>query len=172
VPIEDVLDAYIDFKSAVTLAWVLILIGYEFVGNRRIVPLVDSGIYLFAVWNGSPELDFCAVNPVASVQVVVAHPLQEVLQVTLIWLEHPVQDCSLMQQVGKPSHMHGVEHIDFQENLVSNTVSKEGNTLDERYVANVYRLSIVCISAVRGGEGVINGGAEIQNVRVDWEESA
>jgi len=68
--------------------------------------------------------------------------------------------------------MHGVEHIDFQENLVSNTVSKEGNTLDERYVANVYRLSIVCISAVRGGEGVINGGAEIQNVRVDWEESA
>jgi hypothetical protein len=75
VPIEDVLDAYIDFEGAVTLAWVLILIAYEFIGDRRIVPLVDSGIYLFAVRNGSPELYFCAVNPVAPVQVVVAHPL-------------------------------------------------------------------------------------------------
>jgi len=75
VPIKNVLDAYIDFEGAVTLAWVLILIGYELVGNRRIVPLVDIDIYLFAVWNGSPELNFCAVNPAAPVQVVVAHPL-------------------------------------------------------------------------------------------------
>jgi len=87
--------------------------------------------------------------------------------VTLIWLEHPVQDCSLMQEIGESSHMHRVEHVDFQENLVSHTVSKEGNTLDKRYVANVYRLSIVCISAVRSGEGVVNGGAEVQDVRVD-----
>lgn len=80
---------------------------------------------------------------------------------TLVWLEHPVQDCSLMQEVRKPSHMHRVEHVDFQENLVSNTVSKKGNTLDERYVANVDRLSIVCIFAVGGGECVVNRGAEV-----------
>ena len=85
----------------------------------------------------------------------------------LIWLEDAVEDGALVQQVCEARHVEWVEHIDFQENLVSNTVSKEGYTLDKRYVANVDRLSIVCISAVRGGEGVVNGGAEVQNIRVD-----
>jgi hypothetical protein len=62
--------------------------------------------------------------------------------------------------------MHRIEHVDFQENLISNVVSKEGYALDERDMANVYRLPIVCVPSVGGGESVVDRSAEFEDVRV------
>lgn len=54
-----------------------------------------------------------------------------------VWLEYSVQDGALVQEVGKSGHVHGIEHVDLEEDLVSNVVSKERHTLDQRNVANV-----------------------------------
>jgi hypothetical protein len=79
VPVQDVLNTYIDLEGAVALTRILILIGHEFIRNRGIVPLMHSDIYLVTVWNGSSELYLAAVDVVTPVQVIIAHPLQEIL---------------------------------------------------------------------------------------------
>jgi hypothetical protein len=167
VPVENVLDAYVNFEGAVALTRVLIDIRHELIRNAGIVPLVNRGIYLVTVWNGPSELYFGAIDVVTPVQVVVAHPLQEILQMTLIWLEHLVQDCSLVQKIGETGHVHRIEHVDFQKGLVPNVVPKEGHAFDKRDVTDIKRLSIVCVAAVGVGEGMVNRGTKIEDVGVN-----
>ena len=52
--------------------------------------------------------------------------------------------------------MHRVEQIHLQEDLVSDTVSKERHALDECDVPHVDGLAIVGIAPVGGGEGMID----------------
>lgn len=57
----------------------------------------------------------------------------------------------MMQQIGEARHVYRVEHVDFEEDLVPDIVSKERHSLDEGYMTNIERLPIVSVSAVRQG---------------------
>jgi hypothetical protein len=50
--------------------------------------------------------------------------------VAFVGLKDPVQNGSLMQKIGEPGHVHGIEHVHLQEDFVSNAVPKEGDALD------------------------------------------
>jgi hypothetical protein len=71
-----------------------------------------------------------------------------------------------MQKIGESRHMHRIEHVDFQKGLVPDVVPKEGHALDEGDMANVYRLSIVCVTSVGGGESVVNRGTKVEDVGI------
>lgn len=54
-----------------------------------------------------------------------------------VWLENPVQDSTLVKEVGESGHMHRVEQVDFEEYFVSHMIAEERYTLDQRDVADV-----------------------------------
>jgi hypothetical protein len=74
----------------------------------------------------------------------------------LIRLQNAVHDGALVEQVGEPRHVERIEHIDLQEDLVSNTVPKKGHALDQCDVSDIDRLAVVWIAAVGGGERMVN----------------
>jgi hypothetical protein len=172
VAIHYILYAYVDFQRAVALARILVFFSNTVIWNGLIMPLVRRDVYLVAVGNWASELNFGAVDIVAAVQVVVTHPLQNVLKMALVWLEHAVHDSALMQQVRKSRHVQWVEHVHLEEHLVSNTVSKEWHAFDERDVTDIDRLSIVRIAAVGGSEGMVYRGAKGDDVCIDYSPSA
>jgi hypothetical protein len=73
--VEYIVNTDVDLKGTVTLAWVLILLGHEVVRDRSIMPLVDGSIYLIAIGNRPSKPHCCTVDIIASVQIVIAHPL-------------------------------------------------------------------------------------------------
>ena len=87
---------------------------------------------------------------------------------TFIGLEHAVHDGSLVEKVGEPCHMHRVEEVDFKEHLIADTVSVERHTFDERDVPDKDGLAIIGVPAVGGSEGMIDRGAQGEDVRINY----
>ena len=54
---------------------------------REVMPMVHRIGQVSTFWNGTPELDLFAVDVVTPITIVIAHPLCQVLQVTLIGLQ-------------------------------------------------------------------------------------
>jgi hypothetical protein len=96
VAVQDILNTYINFESAMTLPRVLVQLRYGLGRYGVAMPPVDCGIYAIAIWNRPPKLHLRAVDIGAAIYVVVAHPLKQVLQMALIRLKDTVQDCTLM----------------------------------------------------------------------------
>jgi hypothetical protein len=57
--------------------------------------------------------------------------------VAFVRLEYAIQNSTLVEEVGESGHVHGIEHVDFEKDLVSDVISEERHALDQRDVANV-----------------------------------
>lgn len=68
--------------------------------------------------------------------------------------------------------MHGVKHVDFQEDLISDAVSKERHALDKRDMPNIDRFAIIGVTSVGSSKGVVNGGTKRNDIGVDCMLSA
>jgi hypothetical protein len=123
------LNTDIDLQGAMTLSGILIGFCNRMRGYRSGVPFVRCDIYLIAIWDWESELDFRAVDIGTSVQIVIAHPLQQILEMAFVRLKDAIQNSSLVQEICKPSHMHGIEHIHLEEELVSYIVAVEWDPL-------------------------------------------
>lgn len=131
VSIHDILYTNVYFECAVTHARKLVVFRNEGTWNRRVVPFMCFDVDLLAVWDWAAKLNFGAIDVVATKQIVIAHPLQQKLQVTFIRLKDAIQDGSLVQQISEARHVHRIEHVDLEEHLVSNIVTKEWNSFDQ-----------------------------------------
>lgn len=85
----------------------------------------------------------------------------------LVRLKDAVEDGSLMQEIGEPCHMCGIQQIDFEKDLVADIVTIEWHTFDQGDMSNIDGLSIIGVSAICSGKRVVNRGAKTPHVRVD-----
>jgi hypothetical protein len=76
-----------------------------------------------------------------------------------------------MQQIGKARHDHRVEHVHLKEDLITNVVPKERDSLDQRDMANIDCLAIVGIPTICSGQGMVDGGAERLDIGGDCSKS-
>lgn len=86
-----------------------------------------------------------------AVQVVVAHPLRDVLHVTFVRLQRPFHYSTLMKKIGQTSDIKWVEEIDLEEKSIANMVTVERYSFDQGDVRNVRRLSIVGVATIANG---------------------
>ena len=109
------------------------------------------------LWDGTPKADSLARDYPATVQVVVAHPLQQVLEMAFVRLNDPCENGALDKKVGKPRHETGVAQVHFEEASVSNMVPVEGYSFDERDVGDItfYR-SVKRVFPERQRQRVVN----------------
>jgi len=128
------------------------------------MPPVPGSIDVVAIGNRGSKVHLGAVDVAASVQIVVAHPLQQILEVTFIWLKDAVQNSAVVEQIGKSSHMHRVEQVDFQEKPVSNIVTVKRYPFDKGDVSNIDRFPVVRIPAICCSECVIDGRSKAQDI--------
>ena len=75
----------------------------------------------------------------------------------LIRLDDLFHDCALPQKVCQASHVEWVQQIDFEEKLVADVITVEGNTLDETDVPDEGWFSLVHIAAVADCKGMVDG---------------
>ena len=87
--------------------------------------------------DGTSNADSLARDHPAAVQVVIAHPLQQVLKMAFVRLDNPCQNGALNKKVGKSRHEAGVAQVHFEEGSVSNMVPVEGYSFDERDVRDI-----------------------------------
>lgn len=113
-------------------------------------------IYLVAIGDRRSKLDSRAVDIGAPVQVVIAHPLKKILKVAFVRLKDTIQNSSLVEEIGKPSHMHRIEHVHLKEEFISNTITIKWNAFDQRDVPNIDSLPVVGVSAVSGSKCMVN----------------
>ena len=103
-------------------------------------------------------------------QIEVAHPLQQVLQMRLIGLEHSCHNRALLQQVVETRHVHRVQEIDLEVVRVPDVIAEErypfGKT-NVRDECRLLRIIVVRITAIRECQGMVNGVSEGAYVLID-----
>lgn len=102
------------------------------------------------------ELDVAAIHDCASVQVVIAHPLRNVLHVRLVRLEGSFHHSSLVQKVHKAIHMERVQKIDLEEEPPSYVIPIEWNTLHQGDMRHKSGLPVVCIPTEADSQSIVD----------------
>ena len=120
------------------------------------MPPVQCAVYFEIIWHWSSEFDFLAIDIRAAIQVVIAHPLGQVLHMALIRLEHSLHDGAFSQQIGKSGHMEWIKEIDLEVELIPYVEAIERNAFDQRDTRNELGVAIVHIPPVANGKGEID----------------
>ena len=123
-------------------------IGHKFSRNRTVVPQMSDIIQCFEHRNRSPKDYLLTINISTSIQVIVSHPLKQILKMSFVRLEYFLHDSNLSQDIGQARHDHRIQDVYLQVELISYVESIEGNPLDESDARDVLRVTIVHISAV------------------------
>ena len=62
---------------------------------------------------------------------------------TFVWLEHGFHDKALLQDIGEPCDMTGIEQVDLEEMPIPHMVPIERDAFDQRYSCNKFLITIV-----------------------------
>ena len=95
------------------------------------MPSMSSKVHFEILWYRRAKFNVLTVNVCASVKIVVAHPLSEVLHMTFVRLKHSLHHCTLPQQIGQPSHVQRIQKIYLEIEFVANMESVEGYAFHE-----------------------------------------
>jgi hypothetical protein len=166
--IEDILNTDVNLDRAVAGARKAMVIGDKAWWDSVAVPEKRGILGGCRAWDGAAESDFCSVNVVTSVQVIVGHELQEILQVGLVGLEFAAHDEALLENIGQAGHDDWIEHVDLQVEPVPNVEAIERHALDKGDAGNkTSLLARLVVPTVTDSEGTINGQVQPENVLGD-----
>jgi hypothetical protein len=107
------------------------------------------------------------VDIVAAVQIEVAHPLSEKLQMALVRLEDLLQDSTLVEQIGQACHIGRVEKVNLQEVFVADMIAEVWNAFDETDVCDKDGFGICRVSSVGDCQSMVDGEPESCDILVD-----
>ena len=88
------------------------------------------------LWDWRAEFCLATLDIRTTIQIIVAHPLRDVLQMALVGLKRTVHHSTLKQEVRQSSHIERIEQIYFEEKLISHMVSIKRNTFHQSDMRN------------------------------------
>lgn len=109
-------------------------------------------------------MDLATINVGTTIEIVIDHPLWQVLQMSLEGLKYPFHDHTLAKKIRKSGHDHGIQHVDLQKVAIPDSEAVEGYAFHQSDTRNGLVFSIVDISTIADGKCVVNG--EVQSMYV------
>ena len=99
MPIENIFDSDVQLQLAMALSREPVHIQQKIRTYRCIMPQMCDLVQLVLVGHRSSEVWFVRLDIRTTVQVEIAHPLEQELEMALKGLQHGVHDCPLTHEV-------------------------------------------------------------------------
>lgn len=82
----------------------------------------------------------------------------------LVWLEFPLHDDALVEQVCKPGHDDRVEHVNFEEEAVADVESIEWNAFGESDAGDIFGFVTIGVLPVTYSQSMVDGEVKPVNI--------
>lgn len=128
---------------------------------------MGSAVHVRVIWHRAAEFHSATINIGTSVEIEITHPLQQIPDVAFVRLKDVPHDCALPQKVGQASHVEGIQHVDFEKEVVADVVAIERHPLDEIDVRNEWSLFVGYGTAVADGKSVVYRQVKLTKVTID-----
>jgi hypothetical protein len=172
VPVDYILDAYVNLNRAVAASRECSFVGNVFLGDGLAMPKMRRIRLLVIFRNWRPKPCTGRLQIIAAIQIEVCHELKKELEMCFVRLEFVLHDDTLLKEICQPSHDDRVEHVDFQEEPITDVKTIKRNTLDKSNPRHEPRIIVLLISAVAYSQRMIDGKMETIDVSTDWNKSA
>jgi len=88
---------------------------------------------------------------------------------SLVRLEFPAHNHTLLEKVGQPAHGYRVQHVDFQVKPIADMEPVERNSFDQGDPRNISGLIALSIFPIADSQGMVNGKVELTNIFTNYE---